>query len=101
MHWKEYILEYFTKAGGCVQKWPSDWTQRGTVKDITFLEFFPILVLITIWGTDFENKRVGFWSDNIAGVHVTNCQSSKSCRIMRTLILQCLNFNIHMGLIMV
>lgn len=32
----------------CSQKWLTHWLQKGIVKDITFLGFFPILVPVTI-----------------------------------------------------
>lgn len=38
--------------------WPGDWVSAGWVCDITFLEFFLIVVPVRIWGTEIANSTV-------------------------------------------
>jgi hypothetical protein len=33
--------------------WPNEWAENGTLADITFLELFPVVVAISIWGWRF------------------------------------------------
>lgn len=56
--------------------------KRECVCDMTFLDFFPILVAVVIWGMELANKRVCFRSNNVAVVHVINHQPSRSHRVM-------------------
>ncbi len=77
--------------------WPLDWSQRGITSDITVLEWFPILVAVTLWGSELQNKKLLFHCDNQAVVHIINTQSSKSKSVMvvvRELVLRCLQFNL-------
>jgi hypothetical protein len=30
--------------------WPKEWEEMGILKDITFLELFPVVVALCIWG---------------------------------------------------
>nr|XP_028594215.1 uncharacterized protein LOC114601207 [Podarcis muralis] len=88
----------FFRGHWCAQPWPSSWHAAGITRDLTFLEFFPILVAIRIWGTLFSNSRVCFWSDNEAVVRVISRQSAKSQRVIRVLrlfVLECLRHNIY------
>lgn len=50
----------FYQGRCCAEKWSLDWILKGIIKDITFLEFFPILIAETIWGMDFANKSMCF-----------------------------------------
>lgn len=45
----------------------SGWLKVGT--GLTFLEFFPILVSVWVWGDEMANHTVHFWCDNMAVVH--------------------------------
>ena len=77
--------------------WPIRWHESGLTKDITILEFFPLLVAIHIWGTDLRNKKVLFRCDNQAVVNIVNRQTSKSDKVMvlvRAFTLHCLRLNI-------
>ncbi|XP_054843457.1 uncharacterized protein LOC129335043 [Eublepharis macularius] len=81
----------------CAEQWPAEWAGQGLTRDLTFLEFFPILVAVCLWGKDLANHSVHFWCDNMAVVQVVNSLSSKSRRVMRLVrvfTLQCLRLNI-------
>lgn len=78
--------------------WPAHWIQQGVVKDITFLELFPIVLAIRIWGKNLTNKRVVLFCDNQAVVSIINKHTAKGQRVMtllRRMILLCLQNNIH------
>lgn len=65
--------------------------------DLTFLEFFPLLVAIHMWGAELSNSTVYFWCDNQAVVIVVNWQTLRSVKVMhlvRAFVLQCLRLNI-------
>ena len=67
------------------------------LKDITFLEFVPIVLSMTIWGSRLQNKKVEFYIDNRALVDIINTQTSKYKRVMalmRPFILYTLQNNI-------
>lgn len=77
--------------------WPKDWVENGTLKDITFLELFPVVVSIYIWGSFLKNKKIIFNIDNQSVVVIINKKSSKSVRVMslvRILVLTTLENNI-------
>ena len=81
----------------CAQRWPPDWEASGLLRDLTFLELFPILVAVYIWRELFTNKKVLFWCDNLSVVRIINRQTSRSERVMRLvrrLVLTCLESNI-------
>ena len=40
--------------------WPSDWLKNGILQEITFLELFPVVVAIHLWGHQLENKKLMF-----------------------------------------
>ena len=44
--------------------WPKHWVENWTLKDIKFLELFPVVVFIFIWGSNLRNKKVVFRVDN-------------------------------------
>lgn len=65
--------------------------------EITFLEFFPIVIALHIWGSEMANKCISFVTDNSALVETINRQTSKHKLIMflvRDLVLTSLKFNI-------
>ena len=73
--------------------WPESWCSL----NITFLEFFPIIVALHIWGSEMANKCVCFMTDNAALVEIINRQTSKHKLIMllvRDLVLTSLKYNI-------
>ena len=64
---------------------------------MTFLEFFPVVVAISVWGSLLANKRIFFHIDNQAVVQIINKKSSKSPQVMalvRKFLLDTLHFNI-------
>ena len=40
-------------AQGC---WPKEWADNGILADITFLELFPVVISVHIWGIHLKNK---------------------------------------------
>ncbi|XP_077790723.1 uncharacterized protein LOC144328926 [Podarcis muralis] len=82
----------------CAQHWPASWQGKPILRDLTFLEFFPIVVAIHLWEDQFRNHRICFWTDNLAVVSVLNKQSSRSPRVaslLRYFVLSCLRLNLH------
>ena len=100
-------LQLFTDASGgigfggffCGKWFQGQWPQR--VKDIkpsiAWLEFFPIMVAVSLWGNLLRGKRIIIRSDNAAVIAIINKQSSKCPKIMslvRFFILQCLKSSV-------
>jgi hypothetical protein len=87
----------FFQGSWICKPWPKEWHDRGYTKDITLLEYFPILVAIYVWGDRLRNKKVLFYCDNKSVVQVINTQTSKSADLMslvRALTLKCLKLNL-------
>lgn len=79
-------------------RWPQHWAETGRLGDMTFLELFPIVVALSVWGPQLTNKRILFHVDNQAVVQIINKKSSKSPEVMvlvRKLVLDMLRFNIN------
>ena len=56
--------------------WPKEWEEMGILKDITFLELFPVVVVaLCIWGEQLKNKNIIFNIDNQSVVHIINKKS--------------------------
>ncbi len=75
-------------------KWPSAEYRSFS---IAWLEFFPIVVALVVWGEELRGKRIVIRSDNKAVVSIVNRQTSKCTKIMRLVrffVLQCLKMNI-------
>lgn len=71
--------------------------EQGWTRDLTFLEFFPILVAVLVWGEEMANCMVHFWCDNMVVVQVISSLLSKSVRLMklvREFTLRCLDLNL-------
>ena len=78
-------------------KWPGDWVRRDYIKDMTFLELFPVVVALRLWAHTFQNRKVIFVCDNQAVVSIINRQTSKNRRVMslvRFMVTLCLKHNI-------
>ena len=99
-------LQLYTDASGtlgfgavfrknwCYGEWPDSWRLR----NIAFLEFYPIVLSLHLWGHEMKNRRVLFFTDNEALVHVINKQSCRDKDLMffvRELVLVCLRHNVH------
>ena len=110
-HIDNFKLELFTDAAGSIGMgtyFKGHWTQLGWPAEIlqlnlsiAFLELYPIVVSVMLWGSEMANKKILFRSDNQAVVSVINKQTSsvinkqtsKCSRVMslvRVLVLQCL-----------
>ena len=50
---------------GAQANWPNEWAENGTLADITFLELFPVVVAISIWGLHLRNKKLTFNIQNL------------------------------------
>ena len=77
-------------------KWGSHFPNETHGNNITFLEYFPILVALHIFGDNIKNKKVLFHCDNAAVVEIINKQTCKCPRVMdlvRPLVLQCMKLN--------
>jgi hypothetical protein len=49
---------------------PKEWADNGILADITFLELFPVVISVHIWGIHLKNKRIIFNVDNQAVVAI-------------------------------
>lgn len=102
-------LQLFTDAAGssgfgaffqgqwCVGRWPADWVTRGFTVNLLLLELFPIIVAAYLWADELANHSIVFWSDNLGVVQAINnqrCSSPQALRLLRYLVLRCLQFNI-------
>ena len=73
--------------------WPESWKSF----NIAFLELFPIVIALHIWGPSMANRYVAFYTDNAAIVDIINRQTSKHPLVMilvRDLVLTSLKHNI-------
>lgn len=81
-----------------VLSWFSEkWTNEYKDYHISVKELFPIVIAVEIWGQVMANKKVCFFSDNMAVVQVINKQTGKDRNIMKLLrrfIVHCLKFSI-------
>lgn len=41
----------------CASRWPAEWEAVGLCRNLTRLEFFPIVVALELWGEKLCNKR--------------------------------------------
>lgn len=74
-------------------EWPQPWRDGSLCRNLTLLELFPIIAAVEIWGSSLSNKRVCFFSDNMAVVHCVSKLSSSSppvLALLRHLVLRCL-----------
>ena len=98
-------LELYTDASGalgygavfgrhwCYGQWPHSWCHL----NIAFLELYPIVLSLHLWGHDMQNQRIFFFTGNEALVHVINKQSCRNKNLMflvHRLVLVCLERNI-------
>jgi len=109
MHWYAHgEYEIFTDASGSIGwgifmhnkwaqgKWGTHFKNECNNNNITFLEYFPILVSMHIFESILANKKVLLHCDNEAVVEIINSQTSKCPRVMdlvRPFVLQCLKMN--------
>jgi hypothetical protein len=87
---------YFTGSWAHA-RWPHAWTTSDIIRDMTFLELFPVYVALLLWSESLSNKRILFHIDNMAVVSIINNPTSKSKRVMllvRKIVLITLKHNI-------
>lgn len=102
-------LQLFTDAAGstgfgaffqgewCVAQWPPEWRGKGFTRNLLLLELFPIIVAVELWGAVLANRAIVFWCDNLGVVQAINnqgCASPQALRLLRRLVLRCLQLNI-------
>ncbi|KAE8597602.1 hypothetical protein XENTR_v10016529 [Xenopus tropicalis] len=81
----------------CMANWPQEWAKGRLTSNLAFLELFPIVVAVELWGQALSNKSVLFRSDNMAVVLAVNNLTSSSrpvLSLLRHLVLRCLQLNI-------
>ena len=74
-------------------EWPESWKTL----NIAFLELFPIVIALRVWGCNMSDQCIMLFTDNAALVDVINKQTSKHPLIMvlvRDLVLTSLRHNI-------
>ena len=54
---------------GC---WPKEWAEKEVLSYITFLELFPVVVALELWGQELKNKKLMFNIDNRVVVTIIN-----------------------------
>ena len=69
---------------------PTEWKDF----NITFLELFPIVLAVHIWGSHMSDRCVLFFTDNSALVDIINKQTSKHKSVMVLLLDLVLSCNI-------
>ncbi|XP_072254199.1 uncharacterized protein [Pyxicephalus adspersus] len=103
------FLELWTDAAGssgfgayfaghwCAEAWPEDWRRLGLCKNLILLELFPLVVALTLWGSQLQNRKVRFHCDNMGVVEVINNNSASSPQViclLQHLVLVCLRLNV-------
>jgi hypothetical protein len=74
-------------------RWNDIWRHQ----NITFLEYYPIILALDTWCEQLANRRILFHTDNLALVSIINNQTTKEPRILhllRKMVLTCLKYNI-------
>jgi len=74
--------------------YPDSWKKLG----ITFLELYPLFVILEIFSHVFANRCIRINCDNMAVVHILNNQTSRCSNIMRVvrkLVILLANNNIY------
>lgn len=67
-------------------------------RNITIVEFYPILIALQLWGDLWSNHSILFFTDNEALVSIINRQSSKEevlMQMVRWFVLKCLTLNLN------
>jgi len=101
----EKDLQLFTDASKNVGfsgyfrgKWfNGKWRKSCANYSIAWMEFFPILVAVVLWGEELKGRRIVLRSDNQSAVNIINKQTSRCPSIMklvRFFVLQCLKCNL-------
>lgn len=75
-------LGVYFRGHWCAEVWPERCVELDITRDITFLEFFPVVMALFLRGSELANSTVCFWCENIAIVHIIDKQMSRSPRVM-------------------
>ena len=78
---QKVVSGYFSGEMG-FGRWPKHWSDLGRLGDLTYLELFPLVVAISVWGPLLANKRILLHIDNQAVLHIINKKSSKFPQVM-------------------
>ncbi|KAM4704352.1 LOW QUALITY PROTEIN: uncharacterized protein WCC33_012757 [Rhinophrynus dorsalis] len=84
-------------ADWCMGCWPAWWVGSGLTRNLVFLELFPIVVALELWGDSLRNNCVVFHCDNLGVVDVVKNLTASSLpvlRLLRWLVLRCLRLNL-------
>ncbi|KAJ1137545.1 hypothetical protein NDU88_003943 [Pleurodeles waltl] len=89
----EWDVQLFSDAAGstwfglywegrwCAEEWPNEWKNGG--RGIAFLELFPLIVAVCLWGTELRHSRVLFRVDNMVVVQMVNRQSAREAGVLQ------------------
>lgn len=69
-----------------------DYSNLDILHDMTTLNLIPVVLAVSLCGSQLANRRIRFYIDNEALVTVLDIQSSKSSRVMkliRLFVLDC------------
>ena len=99
------MLHLHTDASGAIgfgaifgSKWfNGKWSVAVAPLNITFKEYFPIVVALEVWGKHFQNRCLVIHSDNMAVVQIINKQTTKEPMVMalvRRMVIACMTLNI-------
>ena len=90
-------LGIYVKGKWAQARWNGRFKNETSNNNITFLELFPIVAAVNMFGDIIRNKRVLFHCDNAAVCEIISSQTSKCDRVMdlvRPLVLDCLRLNV-------
>jgi hypothetical protein len=62
--------------------WSDSWLETPLIRNISFLELFPVVVALCLLGNSFANKKVIFHIDNQAVATIINKKTSTDPNIM-------------------
>ncbi|KAJ1155706.1 hypothetical protein NDU88_008435 [Pleurodeles waltl] len=85
----------FLDGHWAAEAWPAGWEKAN--HSIAFLEFFPLVVALVVWGPYLANRNVVFNVDNQTVVSLVNSQKAKDVRVLKLLQifpLHCLKVNV-------
>ena len=106
-----FDLELFSDASGSfgfgailgsswfASSWGGHFPVEVQENQMTFLEFFPLVVAIVIWGKRLRGRKIRYHCDNLGLVHILNKKTSASVRVLsllRFFVLHCVLFDIEL-----
>ena len=63
-------LEIFFQDKWAFGRWPQHWSDLGRQSNMTFLDFFPVVMAISVWDPLLANKRILFHIDIPSYIHI-------------------------------